>query len=93
MQIALAEIKAQIIHRPRLGRQNHKCMVDSNASLQRWIVMASRKDEDVVLWILNQAEALRVNFCRVIWAADNGPIRFFGSAEELWDYFSCDGSS
>jgi hypothetical protein len=89
---ARVETKSEIIYRPRLLRQDHKRASEKGAG-KRWIIMACRQDEDVVLWILDRAESLRVNFCRIIWATDNGPIRFFGSAEELRDYFSCDASS
>jgi hypothetical protein len=59
-------------------------------SARNWVIMACRTDEDVVRWILNQAESLGVIFGRVIWVTDGGPLRFFSSPEELWAYLSSD---
>jgi len=73
---------------PRVSRRYSVRHTETTVHHKRWIIMACRKDEDVVRWILNSAESLRAKFTRVLWTTGDGPIRFFDSAEELCDYLS-----
>ena len=73
---------------PRVSKRYSVRHTEKSIQHKRWIIMACRKDEDVVRWILNSAESLRAKFTRVLWTTDDGPIRFFDSAEELCDYLS-----
>jgi hypothetical protein len=77
------------IHRPaRVSKPGLDQTTEMPISSRNWVIMACRQDEDVVGWILTQAESLGVTFGRVIWVSDDGPLRFFGAPGELWDYLS-----
>ena len=47
-----------------------------------WLIVAASDDKDVVEHILERARTGGM-ICRVLWA-NSGPIRVYGSAEELW---------
>jgi hypothetical protein len=46
-----------------------------------WIIVASRKDEDVIDFLLTRAQG-KVQPVQVLWA-ERGPIRFYSNSEEL----------
>ena len=45
-----------------------------------WIIVADKKDEDIIGFLLKQSPGVRIG--RVLWA-DRGPIRLYSSSEAM----------
>ena len=61
-------------------RQQHG--VPNTATGKEWIIVADKKDEDIIGFLLRRSPG-NAKISRVVWA-DRGPIRLYSSSEAMW---------
>ena len=51
-----------------------------------WIIVAPKQEEDVVDLIVERAPLNGMKISRVLWTDQQGPLKLYSSAEDLWKH-------
>src|SRR6476660_4025436 len=58
--------------------------VNRSSGPNEWVILAARRDRDIVEVVQQRTCANGLVGCHVMWAAD-GPIRIYAGIEDMWD--------